>query len=781
MRISSIILACIMVPALAVAQSTWPKDIPQVPADKVTTMTVLDLGYDWMNKTGELAATMRGSKKLATAFKGGDLAKDFIEAGLELKQGGAEGFLKATTRLAWTYIKHGCPQADAFDLAAKTVVAGAQYSQDKLKNTFLDDCYSTYRDTSNDVYGVRQRWLNDYLQSEVRASGKYNLTQAELEKWATHTLDIYCVNRLYRERVTQVGDWLKGHNIPWSGQDEVLVKLVREMQALETIFKDRTHGEGQFTDADRVKLINALLHGGRAATDPIMAEIFSRHFGDKRDARGEKIIGSTLGKGSENRGSTTQAQSSEGYWIRKGEPIFVGRARDGGSDSWSWKIDGHSPSHIALTSSIGSDTSISVRAEWDPPPKILRAGAIPPLRGAATFQTIVNPHGFSLQAEFSCYIKRPYSRFWAVDVPMEPGKQVRGSNTNASAWVPGRGGNLTLGYSLFFMTSRDMEFSYEWVQGAPPTTVDPGPDQPGEVPQTAPIPEAAPRPGKTVKRATLVSGINGQVAVNLEGGNVNPKGGEAAAVDFAQMKVIHQPPAPTYPALARAMKIQGTVVVEITAGLDGVPITAMAIEGPAELRPAAENHALQWRFEPALVGGKPQKARFRLTLPFKLKGMTWDFERDGLSGWTQTGDAFKFQPTYGDNPTARNRGQASNQQGEYWIGTFEKRPLPSDPPGQVQGDGPQGTLTSQAFTIQKATISFLIGGGCDIDTERVELLVDGQVVRRATGKCTETMERARWSVSEFIGKEAQIRLVDASSGGWGHMNFDDVRFEDVKR
>ena len=51
------------------------------------------------------------------------------------------------------------------------------------------------------------------------------------------------------------------------------------------------------------------------------------------------------------------------------------------------------------------------------------------------------------------------------------------------------------------------------------------------------------------------------------------------------------------------------------------------------------------------------------------------------------------------------------------------------------------------------------------------------MVQRATGKCTETMERVRWNVTQFIGRSAQIRLIDASSGGWGHVNFDDVRFE----
>jgi hypothetical protein len=157
--------------------------------------------------------------------------------------------------------------------------------------------------------------------------------------------------------------------------------------------------------------------------------------------------------------------------------------------------------------------------------------------------------------------------------------------------------------------------------------------------------------------------------------------------------------------------------------------------------------------------------------------ITWDFESGDLNGWVATGDAFSTQPTYGDNPTARHRGQPSNHQGNYWIGGYENRHRPADPPGQIQGDGPQGTLTSEPFTIIKPTISFLIGGGCDMNTERVELIVNGQAVFKATGHCTETMLRVKWNVSAYRGQLAQIRLIDASSGGWGHINFDDVRFE----
>ena len=47
--------------------------------------------------------------------------------------------------------------------------------------------------------------------------------------------------------------------------------------------------------------------------------------------------------------------------------------------------------------------------------------------------------------------------------------------------------------------------------------------------------------------------------------------------------------------------------------------------------------------------------------------------------------------------------------------------------------------------------------------------------KTVTGKCTETMERVAWDVMEFYGQKAQIKLVDNSSGGWGHINFDDLK------
>lgn len=88
---------------------------------------------------------------------------------------------------------------------------------------------------------------------------------------------------------------------------------------------------------------------------------------------------------------------------------------------------------------------------------------------------------------------------------------------------------------------------------------------------------------------------------------------------------------------------------------------------------------------------------------------------------------FNNQPTFGDNPTARNRSQPSNHQGDWWIGGHENRPSQAAEAGAVQGDTLKGNLTSPRFRIIGRNLSFLIGGGCDITVIRAELLVDNVV------------------------------------------------------
>ena len=185
-----------------------------------------------------------------------------------------------------------------------------------------------------------------------------------------------------------------------------------------------------------------------------------------------------------------------------------------------------------------------------------------------------------------------------------------------------------------------------------------------------------------------------------------------------------------------------------------------------------------------------------LVLPVNLaaaRAFNNDFETGDLTDWEEkTGKAFDFQPTWGDNPTARNRGQPSQHQGDWWLGLAEKYQGPDkgaklgQKPGDLADgvDAPQGTLTSIEFTIVGETMNFLMGGGNRAwDTAEpccVNLVINNEVERTMTGNSTESMTRKEWDVSDLKGKTVQLVVVDKSSGGWGHPNFDDVHQADSK-
>ncbi|GAA3794593.1 GH32 C-terminal domain-containing protein [Streptomyces phyllanthi] len=145
-----------------------------------------------------------------------------------------------------------------------------------------------------------------------------------------------------------------------------------------------------------------------------------------------------------------------------------------------------------------------------------------------------------------------------------------------------------------------------------------------------------------------------------------------------------------------------------------------------------------------------------------------DFEDGTYGDWTATGDAFGAAPATGALPGQQ---QVSGYLGSGLVNTF------------LNGDSTTGTLTSPEFTIDKKHINFLIGGGNhpagSANPTAIELLVDGQVVRSATGKDAEALNWASWDVGDLAGKKARIRIVDDNTGGWGHINVDHIVLSDT--
>lgn len=145
-----------------------------------------------------------------------------------------------------------------------------------------------------------------------------------------------------------------------------------------------------------------------------------------------------------------------------------------------------------------------------------------------------------------------------------------------------------------------------------------------------------------------------------------------------------------------------------------------------------------------------------------------DFEAETYGDWKATGEAFGKGPARG---TLANQMPVEGFQGKGLVNSY------------AGGDGSTGTLTSPEFKIERKFISFLIGGGGWEGKTCLNLLVDGKIVRTATGPNTnaggsERLEPMRWEVAELDGKKAQLHVVDDATGGWGHINVDQIVLTD---
>ncbi len=131
------------------------------------------------------------------------------------------------------------------------------------------------------------------------------------------------------------------------------------------------------------------------------------------------------------------------------------------------------------------------------------------------------------------------------------------------------------------------------------------------------------------------------------------------------------------------------------------------------------------------------------------------FSGTNYGDWKSTGTAFKHGPASGALLT------------ELEIENVPKSAVASS---EVEGDQPTGTLTSPLFKIARQYIGFRIGGGDYEHDTCLNLLISGKVVKSATGWRTDRLTPVSWDVRRFVGKDAQVQIVDEASGDWGHIN-----------
>ena len=147
-----------------------------------------------------------------------------------------------------------------------------------------------------------------------------------------------------------------------------------------------------------------------------------------------------------------------------------------------------------------------------------------------------------------------------------------------------------------------------------------------------------------------------------------------------------------------------------------------------------------------------------------------DFEGEDYDGWKADGDAFGTGPAHG---TLRGQMHVSGFKGKGLVNSF------------LQGDRATGTLTSPPIKVERNYLTFLVGGGGHAGKTCMNLLVDGQLVHTITGNNSqpggsEELEPAFWDVSELVGKTVTLQIVDAATGGWGHVSIDDIVQSDAK-
>jgi protein TonB len=75
---------------------------------------------------------------------------------------------------------------------------------------------------------------------------------------------------------------------------------------------------------------------------------------------------------------------------------------------------------------------------------------------------------------------------------------------------------------------------------------------------------------------------------------------------------------PQYPAIAKAARIQGTVVLEATISKDGTIQNLRVISGPPMLRQAALDAVRSWRYKPYLLNGEPVEVQTTVNVVFNL-------------------------------------------------------------------------------------------------------------------------------------------------------------------
>ena len=217
------------------------------------------------------------------------------------------------------------------------------------------------------------------------------------------------------------------------------------------------------------------------------------------------------------------------------------------------------------------------------------------------------------------------------------------------------------------------------------------------------------------------------------------------------------------PATMLSIFVQNVSDANITTGIVGWLENAVLIDSAKTVNALRRSRMVHEKERTLIVHTAEKLPASEETAKPREKIVLADFEGPDYGKWAVEGEAFGKGPAKG---TLAGQQQVSGFEGKGLVNTY------------LGGDGPHGTLTSPPFEISRKFINFLVGGGDQSGRTCINLIIDGKLVRTTTGHNNEKLEWSFWNVREYEGKTAKIEIVDKASGGWGHINIDEIELSD---
>jgi protein TonB len=132
------------------------------------------------------------------------------------------------------------------------------------------------------------------------------------------------------------------------------------------------------------------------------------------------------------------------------------------------------------------------------------------------------------------------------------------------------------------------------------------------------------RPGTSSVRVNLQPGAIAESQTNVgavetkTAANVTSDAADRMQISADASDILARPVKPSYPLLARQMKVQGSVILQAMIGRDGIIQNLRLVSGPHILASAAEDAVRQWHFKPHLQDNEPVETQAKITVNFTI-------------------------------------------------------------------------------------------------------------------------------------------------------------------